>query len=141
MADELPAERPPHQFQPGHDPRRGHGTPGVGGRPPSAVRAASRLAYEQRIHLLEKIADGEPLPFTKRVKLKVGKKLPDGSVATKEMIEEQGELISMEWEESANIDQRIQAITKLGEFGGMKSTSVVDDAGNAMKPVYTIGFE
>lgn len=121
--------------------------PGTGGRTPSQVRAASREAYDKRVHLLEAIADGKALPFTKRVKLKQGKgkTLPSGVTLTPDQVAAQiaegGEYLTVTWEESAEIPERLKAIEKLGSFGGMTSTSILDDEGKAMKPVYTIGFD
>lgn len=112
------APRNPSYFVEGHDPRRGRGIAGVGGRPSSFVRAAARLRFAERIEMLCMIADGAPLPFTRRYLAKEGKKLPDGTVCTKEQ-EEAGLIIEAKWEESADLDQRMKAINMLGNFGGL----------------------
>lgn len=133
----------------GNDPRRsnGSGLPGPG-RPPSLVRAASRLAYAQRIQTLEDIADGKPMPHSRRIRL-MGRgtiNLPDGSkiglAQAKEMAGEGAEFLIVEWEESADIDQRIKAIQMLGHFGGMGITNIpTDGAEGALKNVYGIAFD
>lgn len=144
----LMATDNPSHFAPGDGRQRGPGpAPGTGGATPSQVRAASRAAYAARVHLLEAIADGKALPFTKRVKLKQGKgkTLPSGVTLTPDQVAAQiaegDEYLTVTWEESAEIPERLKAIEKLGSFGGMTSTSILDDEGKAMKPVYTIGFD
>lgn len=136
-------------FVKGGDPRRStNGGMAGPGRPPGLVRAASRLAYAQRIQVLEDIADGKPMPHERRIRL-TGRgniSLPDGSkiglAQAKELAGEGAEFLIVQWEESADIDQRIKAIHMLGHFGGMSSMAIPsDDAGGAMKNVYAIAFE
>lgn len=47
-------------FEKGHDPRRGQGgragAPNIG-RPPNLIRAALRASFEERLRILESIAD------------------------------------------------------------------------------------
>jgi len=45
------------QFKPGDDPRRGVGKAGRSGRPPSVIRQKLRGSFEDRIKVLESIAD------------------------------------------------------------------------------------
>ena len=44
------------------------GGTGAGGRPPSAVRAALREAFSDRVPLLEKIADDDEAPLAERLR-------------------------------------------------------------------------
>lgn len=137
-------------FGPGYDPRRSTDNGGKSGpgRPPSLVRAASRMAYAQRIQTLEDIADGKPMPHSRRIRL-LGRgtiSLPDGSKIpldkAKELAGEGAEFLIVEWEESADIDQRIKAIQMLGQFGGMGITNIpTDGAEGALKNVYGIAFD
>jgi uncharacterized protein YeaC (DUF1315 family) len=91
--------------------------------------------------LLCAIADGDPLRFKRRYLAKTGRRLPDGSTVTQEQADA-GLLIEVEWEESADLDQRMKAIEMLGAFGGLKSTAIVDDEGNSvLKPMYEVTFD
>jgi hypothetical protein len=56
------------QFQPGADPRRGHGVKGRSGRPPSVVRAKLRNAAYRRIETLRAIADDPKADAADRLK-------------------------------------------------------------------------
>jgi hypothetical protein len=101
----------------------------------------SRLAFHERIQVLMAIADGEPLPHTRKFKAKAGKKLPDGTVCTKEQ-EDAGLLIEAQWEQSADLDQRMRAIQMLGSFGGLNV--MVDEGGEGgdkPKTTYAITFD
>lgn len=129
-------------FQKGFDERRGVGRPGIGGRPASLVRQAARLAFAERIELLCAIADGAPLPFTRRYMAKAGKRLPDGTVCTKEQ-EDEGIIVEAKWDESADLDQRMKAVQMLGTFGGLNAASLVNGEGEDIKPkaVYVVTFD
>lgn len=138
----TPSNRPSSWFKQGEDARRGTGIKGVGGRPASLVRAAARLAFAERIELLCAIADGAPLPHTRKYLPKAGKRLPDGTICTKEQ-EDAGTIVEVHWEESADLDQRMKAVQMLGSFGGLNATAVVDGEGNEVKPkaVYVVTFD
>jgi hypothetical protein len=66
MTDELDVTSAPGQlvpFKKGEDPRRGRGPrPGApnAGRPPDAVRAACRAAFDARVPMLAELADSGP---------------------------------------------------------------------------------
>lgn len=84
---------------------------GVPGAPPSAVRAAARLAFADRIKILCDIADGT---LTCRTQY-----------ATKD-----GRVVSLEHEPT--LDERIKAIDKLGKYGGLLLTNLkVEDTSSS----------
>ena len=80
------------------------GHKGGGGRPPSAIREHCRGSFAERVAILEMIADGEPLPMTKRV----------------------GDDIT-QIEVSAAIRERTQAIDLLGKYGGVDKLAIALD--------------
>ena len=139
---EIVAPVIPGRFQRGYDPRRELAWKSKTiGRPPSLVRAAARLAFDQRIKTLCEIADGVPLPHRRRFKAVEGRILPDGTFCTREM-EEAGAIIEVEWQESADIRERLDAIEKLGKFGGMNSATVNTEEGvTGVAPVYAVTFD
>jgi hypothetical protein len=82
---------------------------GIVGAPSSQVRAASRLAFAERIPTLCAIADG-----TLRYKT---------SYVTRA-----GQVIDVEHEPS--LDDRIKAIDKLGKYGGLMMTNIASEDTN-----------
>jgi hypothetical protein len=56
------------QFKKGVDPRRGVGKPGRSGRPPSIIRQRLRGSFEDRIKVLEEIADDTKASTTDRMR-------------------------------------------------------------------------
>lgn len=138
-APEPPKPRRPGAFAPGHDARRGHGSAGLGGRPKSAIRAACRESYEKRIHILEAIADGEPLPHFRRYKranlpwtLKSSDPNPLGDPQ---------EVIEIRSEESARIDERMHAVEVLGKMGGVNVPGEESGEEQMKDFVYQLSFD
>jgi hypothetical protein len=56
------------QFKKGADSRRGVGKPGRSGRPPSIIRQRLRGSFEERIKVLEAIADDKKSSAAERLK-------------------------------------------------------------------------
>lgn len=84
---------------------------GVPGAPPSAVRAAARLAFADRIKVLCEIADGT---LTSRTQL----------------VTKTGQVVTLEHEPT--LDERIKAIDKLGKYGGLLLANVkTEDPGTS----------
>lgn len=148
-------------FRPGDDPRRVGGQGKSLGRPRREVIAKARASYEERLHILEQIADGKPLPFVKRVALAGALLSKDGATRlaaarTLEEAREQGvepnvdkDVLEIRYEESANIDQRIKAIEDLGKFGHvhmpLQPSELADpvdpDAPPPPAPVFLLSFD
>jgi hypothetical protein len=95
------------------------GNAGGLGRAPSAIRAKCRGSFEQRIPILEQIADGEPSEEV-RVPLALvlrHAKCPrcEGVLEAKDVA--QLALVTVKGKGSPKARDRIQAISELGDFG------------------------
>lgn len=89
----------------GAHPGNTGGKPGRSGRPPSAVREACRLSFDERIPILEKIADGA-VPFLNRCP-ECGHEAVTG-------------------EEAPSADNRLRAIDTLGKYGLGEQREVIE---------------
>lgn len=67
-ADNTADGAPGIPFSKGFDPRRGHGLKGRAGRPVSEIREKVRGSFDQRIAILEEIADNPESDDSDRIK-------------------------------------------------------------------------
>lgn len=149
------------RFQPGN--QLGHGVKGVAGRPRSVVRQAATLALAERIPILCRIADGDPIAFKRLVKKKTtkgprkealqdeasvrpaakGMQGADG-VEFLDNYAENDTYTLVEGYESAKIEERIKALEALMKISGVAlpinpedeiAEEMVDEDGNPIKKV------
>lgn len=115
------------RFQPGPDPRRMDAARwaekmAAGGPKPSIVRAASRLGLVERLPWLLDVIDGVPQKVVKRVREKDKK----GDYT--------GKYITVEYEETPAIKERLVAFHELVDMGGVKTMSITDGEGGELPP-------
>ena len=108
---EVGLVRQPHggALSPGNPGNKGNRN--ATGREPehSHIRTHCRVSFAERIPILEAIADGVPLTFTKTVK------------------DEDGEIVTVTGEISASVRERVSAIETLGKYGGVDKLALTPE--------------
>lgn len=108
-------------FQPGHDPRRPTAEEWAAKAPrPGIARAAARLGWMERLPWLLDVVDGVPQKVVKRIREKDKEGKPTGQYVT------------VEYEETPSVDQRIEAYKVLGDMSGVKTMSFTDGEGDSL---------
>lgn len=117
------------------------GNAGGPGRPPSIIRERLRGSYEQRIAVLEQVADGEAM---ERVEVPLATVLPharcpkcEGPVEAKDAATLV--LISVEGTRSARVAERIAALDQMAKYGlGTTKELTVDHVRGRLEETYRV---